>query len=216
MVAFADQDDVWLPEKLTRGAHALHRVSAAVPSLYCARQVLVDASLRRVAVSRGLEQPTGFPAALTQNVTTGCTIMLNRCAASMIAESRPPSATLHDWWCYLLVTASGGTLLDDNEPVVLYRQHTDNLVGAPRSMSRRAVAAMQRGPSVFMNVLRQHVGALMEQPQLMSDATRAQVTAIDKALRSGPLRRLAALRIPGLRRQTWAETMLFRLWFLFG
>jgi glycosyltransferase involved in cell wall biosynthesis len=114
MVAFADQDDVWLPEKLTRGADALRQTSPEVPSLYCARQILVDAALRRIGVSRGLEQPAGFPAALTQNVTTGCTIMLNRRAAAMIAESHPPSATLHDWWCYLLVTASGGMLLDDD------------------------------------------------------------------------------------------------------
>src|SRR5260370_27059706 len=134
----------------------------------------------------------------------------------MIAGSHPPSATLHDWWCYLLVTASGGMLLDDDEPVVLYRQHTANLVGAPRSMSRRAVAAMQRGSSVYMNVLRQHVAALMAQPKLMSETTRAQVAAIDQALNGGPMRRLAVLRMPGLRRQTWPETMLFRLWFLFA
>ena len=103
-----------------------------------------------------------------------------------------------------------------NEPVVLYRQHTANLVGAPRSMARRAVAAMQRGSSVFMNVLRQHVAALVAQPELMSPTTRAQVMAIHQALNGNKLRRLAVLRMPGLRRQTWPETMLFRLWFLLG
>lgn len=216
MVAFADQDDVWLPEKLARGAAALQQADRAVPSLYCARQILVDAGLRRIGVSRGIGQPAGFPAALTQNVTTGCTIMLNHRASALIAASQPPSATLHDWWCYLAVTAAGGALLDDDEPVVLYRQHTDNLVGAPRSMSRRAIAAMQRGSSVFMNVLRQHVAALAAQPELMSPATRAQVSAIDRALNGGAARRLAVLRMPGLRRQTWPETMLFRIWFLFG
>jgi hypothetical protein len=68
-----------------------------------------------------------------------------------------------------------------------------------------------------MNVLRQHVAALVAQPHLLSEATRAQVVAIDQALNGGgPIRRLAVLRMPGLRRQTWPETMLFRLWFLFG
>lgn len=216
MVAFADQDDVWLPEKLSRGASALRQAATTVPSLYCARQILVDAELRRIGVSPGIAHPAGFPAALTQNVTTGCTIMLNRAAAGVIARSHPPSATLHDWWCYLVVTAAGGILLDDDEPVVLYRQHTANLVGAPRSMARRAVAAMQRGSSVFMNVLRQHVAALVAQPELMSPTTRAQVMAIHQALNGNKLRRLAVLRMPGLRRQTWPETMLFRLWFLLG
>ena len=216
MVAFADQDDVWLPEKLARGAAALRQAEPGRPSLYCARQVLVDAELRRLGISPGIGQPAGFPAALTQNVTTGCTIMLNHRASALIAASQAPSATLHDWWCYLTVTAAGGALLDDDEPVVLYRQHTANLVGAPRSMSRRAVAAMQRGSSVFMNVLRQHVAALLAQPELMAPASRAQVQAIDRALRGGPVRRLAALRMAGLRRQTWPETMLFRIWFLLG
>src|SRR5260370_24972485 len=100
----------------------------------------------------------------------------------MIAGSHPPSATLHDWWCYLLVTASGGMLLDDDEPGVLYRQHTANLVGAPRSMSRRAVAAMQRGSSVYMNVLRQHVAAPMAQPKPMSQTTRSHAPPIAHTL----------------------------------
>ena len=42
MVAFADQDDVWLPEKLARGAAAL-APSGEVKALYFARQRLVDA-----------------------------------------------------------------------------------------------------------------------------------------------------------------------------
>src|SRR5438874_2669441 len=34
-IAFADQDDVWLPEKLARGRDALARVPAETPALYC-------------------------------------------------------------------------------------------------------------------------------------------------------------------------------------
>jgi glycosyltransferase involved in cell wall biosynthesis len=220
-VAFADQDDVWLPEKLARGLAALRDHAGlgqgqSPPALYCARQMLVDASLRRIGLSAGLRRPTDFPAALTQNVTTGCTIMLNRAAATLAAGSQAPSATLHDWWCYLLVTAAGGRVLDDDAAVVLYRQHAANLVGAPRSMWRRGLAALKRGPGVFMNVLRQHVAALLAQPELLPEANRAQVEAIDAALRGGLLRRLAVLRRSGLHRQTWQETGFFYLWFLIG
>ena len=95
-VAFADQDDVWLPEKLARAMAALQ--PHARPALYCSRQLLVDESLRRIGVSAPLHQPPGFPAALTQNVATGCTLVLNRAAARLVAGSHPPSATLHDWW----------------------------------------------------------------------------------------------------------------------
>jgi len=37
-----------------------------------------------------------------------------------------------------------------------------------------------------------------------------------QALGGSAMCRVRALRMPGLRRQTWPETLLFRLWFLVG
>jgi glycosyltransferase involved in cell wall biosynthesis len=216
VVAFADQDDVWLPQKLERGVAALRSAPRDEPILYCARQILVDNNLRSLGMSHPLARPAGFPAALTQNVATGCTVMLNRPAARLVAASRPSTGTLHDWWAYLMVTAAGGRLIQDSEPVVLYRQHGSNLVGAPASMASRAAAALRRGPAVFMNVLREHVAALLAQPELLTERARADLATLDHALRSGLWHRFAALRTPGLYRQTWPETLLFRCWFLIG
>jgi hypothetical protein len=212
--AFADQDDVWLPEKVARGLTALGEVPAGTSALYCARQVLVDAGLRRVALSPIVREPPAFPAALTQNVATGCTVMLNRAGIRLIAASRAPGGTLHDWWCYLVVAAAGGRLMFDATPVVLYRQHGTNMVGAPSSLLRRGFAALLRGPRSFMDVFRQNVAALSDQPELISPEARTQVAAIARALNGGRMRRCAVLRMRGLRRQTWPETMLFRLWFM--
>lgn len=214
-VAFADQDDVWLPCKIERGLAALHREPLSRPALYCARQRLVTATLSPLGTSRP-SRTAGFPASLTQNIATGCTVMLNGAAARMVAASRPAPATLHDWWCYLVVSAAGGAVLHDDEPVVLYRQHAGNLVGSPTSTWRRGVAAIRRGPGVFMAVLRQHVAALLAQPDLLTESARADLAAIDGALRGSWRCRLAALRHRGLARQTWPETLVFRAWFLLG
>jgi len=214
IVSFCDQDDVWLPEKLARGIAALQGTEAGTPALYCARQVLVDADLRRIALSAALRRVPRFPAALAQNIATGCTLMLNRAAIELVAASRAPGTTLHDWWCYLLVSAAGGALLFDATPVVLYRQHDGNMVGAPPWFWQRGLAALRRGPHSFIDVLRRNVAALAEQPQLISAAAREQVAAIADALDGGMLRRLSVLRMPGLSRQTWSETMVFRLWFV--
>ena len=216
VVAFADQDDVWLPNKLQRGLAALAAVRPDEPVLYCARQILVDAELNRIGESALACGEVGFPASLTQNVATGCTVMLNRCAAMLVASSTPSPATMHDWWCYLVVTAAGGRLLQDPEPVVLYRQHGGNIVGAPASLAARGVAALRRGPKLFMSVLRQNVTALVAQPQLMTAQAREEVAQIDAALRCGGPRRMKAFRIAGLVRQTWIETMVFRCWFMLG
>ena len=213
-VAFADQDDVWLPEKLARGLAALTPF-ADRPAIYCARQMLVDSQLQELGLSAPV-RPLAFPAALTQNVATGCTLMLNPAAARLVAESKAPGGTLHDWWSYLVVTARGGALVVDDTPTVLYRQHAANLVGAPRSRRRRAWAALRRGPGVFMNVLRQHVTALRSQPQLLSDENAAILAVIDVGLNDGPWRRFKALRTTGLVRQTRFETFLFRAWFMIG
>ena len=214
LVAFSDQDDVWLPHKLRRGIEQLGE--AAAPALYCSRQVLVDQSLRRLCDSAPVRVPPGLGPALTQNVATGCTVMMNRAAAALVASSQPPGPSLHDWWSYLVVAAAGGRVVADPEPTVLYRQHGGNAVGAPPSRRRRAVAALQRGPGTFMGVLRAHLAALQAQPALMGGPERATVDAVASALSRGVLARLRVLGRVRLLRQTPAETLLFRWWFLVG
>ena len=214
--AFADQDDVWLPEKLARGLAALAAVPPGRPALACARQVLVDAQLRPFGESPRLSHPPGFPAALAQNVATGCTVLLNRPAAALIARSRPPQPYFHDWWSYLLVAAAGGEVRMDATPLVLYRQHGANAVGAPASVARRAQLALRRGSGAFMALLRGHLAALAAQPALLPAAAQADVAHLQAALAGGWPQRLRALRMPGLRRQTFLETLTFRLWFLLG
>jgi len=215
-VAFADQDDVWLPDKLARGLAALGAEPPERPALVCTRQVLVDAALAPIGESPLWPCVPGFPAALTQNVATGCTILLNRAAAALVADSRAPETTLHDWWSYLVVAASGGHIVADPVPLVLYRQHGANAVGAPESTLARARGALRRGPGAFMRIFRANLAALAAQPALLTEAARADVARLQAALAGGIPARLGALRLPGLRRQTLLETLTFRLWFLLG
>jgi glycosyltransferase involved in cell wall biosynthesis len=216
LFAFADQDDVWLPEKLARGVDALTRAPHGVPALYCARQWLVDATLNHRRLSAPVRRPPGFLPALTQNIATGCTIMLNRAAADCILASKPPDEAWHDWWCYLVVAGCGGLVLADPTPVILYRQHGANAIGAPASQTRRGVAAIRRGRASFMRILHAHVAALKAAPHLLSGPSRCQLDIVARALESGVRARIAALRMSGFARQTFAESLIFRLWFLLG
>ena len=214
VLAFADQDDVWLPEKLSRGISALTAVPDEIPALYFARQVLVDASLRHIALSPRVRRAPGFPTCLTQNLATGCTVLMNREAMALLAERPAPTEGLHDWWSYIVVAAHSGRLIADNEPTVLYRQHDSNTVGAPRSPFRRAIAALRRGPEPFMRLLRGYARALGAQMAELPDGTREALARIQWGLEGGVGRRLNVLRMSGFRRQTWLETLLFRVWFL--
>ena len=216
-VAFADQDDVWLEEKLGRGAAALRAVGGARPALYCARQMLVDATLRTLGLSPAIRRPPGFPSALTQNIATGCTVMLNEPAARLLAAAATPATgSLHDWWAYLLVAAAGGAILFDDIPVVLYRQHAGNAVGAVRSPIRRGAEALKRGPAGYMTLLRAHVAALQASAAALTPDARRALDEIEAALAGGVVRRWRSLRRLGLARQTVGETAVFRAWFLLG
>jgi hypothetical protein len=214
--AFADQDDVWLPDKLARGLAALAEVPEGMPALYCARQLLVDANLHPIGMSPPFVRTPGFPAALTQNIATGCTILLNRTAAALVADSDPPPGIQHDWWSYLLVAAAGGRILTDDAPALLYRQHTANAVGTRRSWLRRTLAAACRGPGPFMADFRLHLAGLAAHADQLTPSARHDVAFLHCAIEGGLRNRLAALRLPGLCRGRWNGDILFRLWFMIG
>jgi hypothetical protein len=214
--AFADQDDVWLPDKLAHGVAAFGHLPAGQPGLFFCARAMVDASLRPIGQVLAPSRQAGFPAALTQNVAPGCCMMLNRAAAELIDACPVPDGTWHDWWAYLVVSAHGGSVIGGNTPDILYRQHGDNLVGEPRGFWHRTAGAARRGRSPFMTVFWRHIDVLQAGPVPLPTDTRATLACIEKARRGGLTARFRALGIPGFTRQTRAENLLFRLWFLLG
>jgi glycosyltransferase involved in cell wall biosynthesis len=213
-IAFSDQDDVWLPEKLAWGVAAL-RARGRRPALYCARQYLTDSDLRVTGRSQPLHHAPSFLSALTQNVATGHTIMLNSQAHAALREFAPPASVLHDWWSYLVVSGAGGDVIFDDRCVTYYRQHRRNAIGARSSLVLRGLAALQRGPRVFMTIFAANVARLSSRPERLSVDNRAVLRRLAQALRAGRLSRLKLLRaLPGMVRQSAWETLIFRLWFL--
>jgi hypothetical protein len=214
--AFADQDDVWLPKKLAHGVAALAALPSDQPGLYFCARALVDATLAPVGEVLAPRRPPGFPAALTQNLAPGCCMMLNRAAAELIDASPLPEGTWHDWWSYVLVAAHGGQVIAGNTPDILYRQHNENLVGEPRGFWHRTLGAARRGRGPFMTLFWRQIAALQAGPIPLPAKTRDTLAIIQCSNQGGLWARLMALRLPGFVRQTWAETFIFRLWFLLG
>lgn len=139
-VALSDQDDVWLPDKLRRGVKALREVSdQAEPVLYCGRTWECDAGLGNKRLSRGLRRPATFRNALVQNLAGGNTMMLNRAALDLLqaASHEARKLVVHDWWIYQILTGVGGTVLFDDVPLLYYRQHDGNLIGANRGFGAK-------------------------------------------------------------------------------
>jgi len=127
-IALADQDDVWLPDKLARAVALLHPADSTLPAMYCSRLTLVDADLRVLALSEGAPRGPSFENSLVQNIAPGCTMVLNRAALAELLRGFPEAATLHDWWIYQVIAGMGRVVYDD-ESRILYRQHSGNVVG---------------------------------------------------------------------------------------
>lgn len=136
-VAFADQDDEWLPEKLERAVGKLEMLhlnkKKRIPLLYCGSQIMVNDQLQPidVNVSRAVRKPA-FGNALVQNICTGCTAVINQELATLIRDNMPTeidAIVMHDWWLYLTASCFGEVYYDD-VPYIRYRQHGKNTHGA--------------------------------------------------------------------------------------
>ncbi|WP_018305588.1 glycosyltransferase family 2 protein [Desulfitobacterium hafniense] len=137
-----DQDDVWLPTKIELTMKKMREMEDKFgkekPLLVHTDLKIVDANLKVMADSMFEYQnlDSGCSALnnlIVQNIVTGCTMMINRCLLDWIRDV-PEESIMHDWW--LAITASAfGHIGFVKEPTVLYRQHSNNEVGAKSAKS---------------------------------------------------------------------------------
>lgn len=142
--AFADQDDIWLSDKLAAGVGCLSSVGGGTPAMYCSRTEYVNESLQHLSYSPAYEQKKiGFGNALVQNIATGCTIIINEDARKLIVRELPETCIVHDWWIYLVVSAFGSVIYDQVSHIK-YRQHGGNVIGASSSFTKNSIKRTRR------------------------------------------------------------------------
>ena len=157
--AFADQDDVWMADKLSRavgqmeewyqthkkpdrpGAGPLtaaqdgHLLRETEALLYCSAVQPVDSGLNPLpsGVRYSSVRPS-FGNALVENMCTGCTCVMNGELFAIIRDGIPDAGTIimHDFWFYL-TAGCFGTVLYDREAHILYRQHSGSQLGTATS-----------------------------------------------------------------------------------
>lgn len=122
--AFADQDDVWLPEKIERAVEKIKNSKKTSPILYCSDLYVTDAELNIIKRDDKRPRPS-FGNALVENICTGCTAVMNHSLRNVINQTRPTNIVMHDWWFYLIASLKGEVLYD-NTPHMYYRQHGKN------------------------------------------------------------------------------------------
>ncbi|MBT8408160.1 MAG: glycosyltransferase [Alphaproteobacteria bacterium] len=205
--AFCDQDDVWLPGKLTRAIAALAPVGDA-PALYCGRTFITDAGLRINGLSPRFGRPPGFANALVQSIAGGNTMVLNRAAIVLLRRAAAGVGPVpsHDWWAYQIVTGAGGRVIYDAMPMVLYRQHAGNLVGANTGCGARAARLRRLLSGDMARWSDQNIAALHHAWPLLTPQAQGDLAGFAQIRKRPVLTRLGRLAGSGLYRQTGAGT----------
>lgn len=139
-LAFSDQDDIWLEDKLARSVAALQQIRRDVPALYCSRTQLIDSTGNFIGHSPLFTKPPSFRNALVQSLAGANTMLVNRRAQALLAATAPDAKIVaHDWLTYMLVSGHDGVVIYDPQPTLLYRQHGGNLIGSNTGFRRRMV-----------------------------------------------------------------------------
>jgi rhamnosyltransferase len=129
-VSLADQDDIWLTDKLLCAHQIIIKTGAdAYSSNVMAfwaegRQLLIEKSQKQVAWDF-----------LFEAAGPGCTYVIRKdlaCAVQDVIKNRwndMQQVGLHDWFVYAFARANGYRWVIDDYPGMLYRQHEKNQVG---------------------------------------------------------------------------------------
>jgi rhamnosyltransferase len=124
--AFADQDDIWLPNHLKDSIDALEK-HAGMPALVFSK-VIEFSEFGKNRVWPQISSAPELSILLTENLARGCTLVLNRELVNLLKKSNFENVYMHDWWA-VLVAKTCGIIEFINQPTIMYRIHDSNVIG---------------------------------------------------------------------------------------
>lgn len=202
-VALSDQDDVWLPHRLSRPLDVLARAQG--PMLYGSTTIETDPDLTPLPRQKTALPPPSFANALVQNIVAGNTSTLNAPALAALRAGGAPDVPYHDWWMYLRLAGVGAQITLDDNPSLYYRQHAGNVIGAHSGMS----AKWQRAAALLNGTYRDWVHANLTALLTHADDLLPKHAAAAQTLLNTRNRR-AALQQSGARRSGAKGQMILK------
>ena len=201
--AFADQDDIWYPDKLARAIQHLQTVPNHLPALYCGRTRCVDADNNDIGFSPLYTKRPRFTNALVQSIAGGNTMMFNNAARRILRKAGPDVKVVsHDWWAYMVVSGCGGHVVYDQTPRVRYRQHDNNLIGSKSDWSVGMTRLRMLFWGRFKNWNDINLAALHTMREHLTPENKLSLDEFSKARASHFLARQVGLMRSGIHRQT--------------
>lgn len=127
---FADQDDFWLENKLDTAVQKISKSnSGSKGCLYFSNKTIVDENLNIIREEKIDYYDNFIECAFTSNAF-GCTMVFDKFFVEILLKGLPEIKVYHDAWVYRLAKSINCTIVFDKDSYILYRQHSNNVVGA--------------------------------------------------------------------------------------
>lgn len=130
-IAFADQDDIWLENKILSAIDLMRKNDK---DGYSSNVIAFWENGKKKLIKK--DDPQTKYDYLFESPGPGCTFVLSNQLFMHVKEyishnySKIDELWLHDWFCYSFARFNGYQWIIDSEPGMLYRQHELNQVGA--------------------------------------------------------------------------------------
>lgn len=131
---FADQDDIWLPDKIKISIHTIwQKTLVNKPMLAHCNIQPVDQNLNYIAPPVWdkifKKKLNDLDHVVLHSLYTGCTMIINRALRRLIIHDDNPLGILHDQLIAIHNKINNGLFFHIYTPLILYRQHSNNTVG---------------------------------------------------------------------------------------
>lgn len=137
LYAFADQDDVWMKNKLYRGwVELAGNQGDSMVRLYASAYQMTDSDLHPIPTRIKKAYKT-FGESLVIQPVLGCTMIFTRPLLELFVKADSSLMSMHDSWMYKLCLGVGGVYIYDPVPSILYRQHGGNVIGGNQTQLQR-------------------------------------------------------------------------------
>jgi len=204
--AFSDQDDLWDPKKLSVAIDTLKAIPNNVPALYCGPTDYINIIGQPLGRSRIKKNTPNLNNALVQCLAGGNTMVFNEPARKLIASiGSNIDVPSHDWWLYILVTASGGKVKYDCEPMISYRQHNRNIVGGHHYLFSKIFRAIKLFNGQFKIWNSKHLKVLKKNFAILDPESIILIQEFDKMRSANLIERLIKFRALKIKRDQMIE-----------
>ena len=175
--ALADQDDIWLQNKIENSVKSLNENNA---DLYFCDLLLINDEGKEIGNSFWKEKgfykkvlkDKNYKGLLLNNYITGCTIVTKKkFLKDILPIPQNAKYMIHDYWI-AIVTSQKGKIVYSKEPFIKYRQHEENQVGY--KMKSKELGSLEEIRNMFIDVKIEHFEIFNEHKELFDNNMQKQ------------------------------------------